>query len=132
MDKFELVRKAGTSAKSFELTTNQIVEILNHWDELFGIDIAEATEDSVVVRFNGLPDDLDELIAEIYEFAPDIVDQGFECFPDALANPKFLDEETMTDIRELSEGIDFSDENYAFEILRKAIQRDQSIALWWE
>jgi hypothetical protein len=35
-------------------------------------------------------------------------------------------------LRELAEGIDFEDENFAFELLKKSLRQDQTIGLWWD
>jgi hypothetical protein len=35
-------------------------------------------------------------------------------------------------VAELIEGVDFEDENYGVEILKRELQRDQKVDLWWD
>ena len=34
--------------------------------------------------------------------------------------------------KELIEGVDFEDEDYGLEILKRELQRDQKVMLWWD
>jgi len=89
-------------------------------------------DDRLTVLFQHLPEDLDKLAADIYEFCPDTVDQGFACFEDMLENAEDLDPKVANELRELAAGIDFADGNFAFELLKKSLRRDRAIGLWWD
>lgn len=41
-------------------------------------------------------------------------------------------EELTPEMKELIDGVDFSDENYGLEILKREIQRTPSVTLWWD
>jgi hypothetical protein len=131
MDKYDQLRDLGTNGVNYDIDTQEIIRRLKEWDEKFGVTLSEIGADRVTVSFTDLPDDLGELANEIYEFCPDVVDQGFGCFSDfveaaetqAEPDPGFL---------ELTAGVDFEDENYGLEILRRCLKRDKTVWLWWD
>lgn len=75
-DQFDIVRLAATNAVNYDKTTDQIIEELRRWDAQFGIDIWQAETDTVQLKLKSIPTDLPEFSQELYEFCPDIVDQG--------------------------------------------------------
>jgi hypothetical protein len=36
------------------------------------------------------------------------------------------------ELKQLIEGVDFNDENYGVEILKRELQRDKKVRLWWD
>src|SRR5262245_7750274 len=109
MSKFDVLREQGTSAPNYDITTEQLIATLSQWDEAYGIQLSDVGDDRVTVHFERLPENLDALAARIYDFCPDTVTQGFECFPDMLEQDDDLDPEMAANIRELADGIDFED-----------------------
>lgn len=75
-DQFDIVRLAATDAVNHDMTTDQIIEELRRWDAQFGIDIWQAETDTVQLKLKSIPEDLPEFSQRLYEFCPDIVDQG--------------------------------------------------------
>lgn len=75
-DQFDILRLAATDGINYGLTTDDIVARVQRWDAQFGIDIWQAETDVVQMDLTKLPEDLGEFSREIYEFCPDIVDQG--------------------------------------------------------
>jgi hypothetical protein len=75
-DQFDIVRLAATDAVNYDKTTDQIIEELRRWDSQFGIDIWQAETDTVQLKLKSIPVDLPEFAQGLYEFCPDIVDQG--------------------------------------------------------
>jgi hypothetical protein len=43
-----------------------------------------------------------------------------------------IGEDLDPEMAKLIEGIDFSDENYGLEILKREIEQRKAIALWWD
>jgi hypothetical protein len=132
MSKFHLLREHSTSAPNYDITTEQVIETLSKWDDAYGIRVSDVGEDRVTVNFERLPEDLDALAHEIYEFCPDTVTQGFECFPDMLEHAEDLDPEVVANIRELADGVDFNDADFGFQLLKKSLRKDRAIGLWWD
>ena len=121
-----------TNGINCDITTEDVIEKLTQWDELYGIEISEVEYDRVIVKFSRLPENLAALAMEIYEFCPDVIDQGYGCMDDMLAinNPEqnVLDEETQ----QLIQGVDFTDENFGLKILQNALKMSPEVFLWWD
>lgn len=75
-DQFDIIRLAATDAVNYDKTTEQIIAELKAWDAQFGIDIWQAETDTVQLKLKSLPKDLPAFSQRLYEFCPDIVDQG--------------------------------------------------------
>lgn len=73
---YQFIIQKGTEAVNYGLDTKDIVRQLLKWDEEFGIDVLGACVDWVDVRFKRLPEDLMELVDEIWKFCPDSIAIG--------------------------------------------------------
>jgi hypothetical protein len=79
-----------------------------------------------------LPKDMDAFVRDLYEFCPDLVDQGTGCVHEMVEMMEETGEELEPEMKELIKGVDFSDENYGLEILKREIQRTPRVTLWWD
>ena len=75
-DQFDILRLAATDGVNYGLETEDIVSRLKRWHEQTGIDIWQAETDSVQFDFKRTPPDPQAFARELYEFCPDVVDQG--------------------------------------------------------
>ncbi|MFG6103113.1 DUF4253 domain-containing protein [Leptothoe sp. EHU-05/26/07-4] len=75
-DKFDILRAAASDGINYDLTTEKIIEKLKAWDRDLELDIWQAESDTIQMKVQSLPGDLQAFGEEIYEFCPDIVDQG--------------------------------------------------------
>lgn len=73
---FDILRLAQTDGANFDLETEDIVAKLAEYDRAHGIDIWHAETDTVEFHLLRAPADLAAFAADVYEFCPDIVDQG--------------------------------------------------------
>lgn len=73
---FDILRLARSDALNHDMGTDELVEKLRRYDEEFGIEIARAETDTVVFDLVRTPRDLAAFARDLYEFCPDIVDQG--------------------------------------------------------
>jgi hypothetical protein len=73
---FDILRVAASNAVNYDLLTEDLIKQLETWDAAYGIDIFQASTDTVQFRLKSQPKDLKQFAAEIYRFCPDIVDQG--------------------------------------------------------
>ena len=121
-----------TNGINYDITTEDLIAKLQQWDGQYGIEIGEVTFDSLIVRFENLPTDLKALAEEIYEFCPDVIDQGFGCFDDILAMGREGGEEIPPDLQNLLEGVNWDDPDFGLTILQNALRQDQGEALWWD
>ena len=72
----DILRLAESNAVNFDMETEDLIDKLEEYDDNFGISILQAETDTIVVEFISLPEELVEIAENIYEFCPDIIDQG--------------------------------------------------------
>ena len=72
----DVLRMAESDAINYGFETEDLINKIKEYDEKYGVNVSHAETDTVVLEFNKLPEDLGELTKDIYEFCPDIVDQG--------------------------------------------------------
>lgn len=70
------MRLAATDACNHDLGTEELISKLEEYDEEHGIDVYLAETDTVEFALLSIPEDLPAFAADLYEFCPDIVDQG--------------------------------------------------------
>ena len=75
-NKFEPLLFEGTNAVNYDIYTPQIIEKLKLWDSLYGIKLNGVGMDFISGEFKNKPKDIKKFAKEMYEFCPDIVDQG--------------------------------------------------------
>jgi uncharacterized protein DUF4253 len=131
-DPFAAVRQAGTGAPNFDIDNTAIIDRLKKWQSLCSFVVKSAEGDRVEIEFTTLPDDMDAFARDLYDFCPDLVDQGTGCVHEMLEMAEELGEEIDPAMAKLIEGIDFSDENYGVEILKREVEQRKSVVLWWD
>ena len=131
-DPFAAIRKAGTCAPNFDLDTEAIIEHLTQWQALGSFSVTDAGPATVNLEIKTLPDDMDAFVQDLYGFCPDLVDQGTICVPEILEAMEAQGKEPTPEMLKLIEGVDFGDENYGLEILKREIRREMKIRLWWD
>jgi hypothetical protein len=94
--------------------------------------VTSAKDDAVDIEFVTIPEDMDAFVRDLYEFCPDIVDQGAGCVADMVEAMEEAGEELPDAMKMLIEGIDFEDEDFGLEIVKRTLQIDKSITLWWD
>jgi hypothetical protein len=131
-DPFAAVREAGTSAPNFDLDNDAIVERLTKWRSLCSFNVTAADVDTVNIEFTTLPNDIDGFARQLYKFCPDVVDQGTGCMHEMVESIAEAGEELSPEMAKLIEGVDFSDENYGLEVLKRQLEEMKGIQLWWD
>ncbi|MDB6124919.1 MAG: hypothetical protein JWQ71_3912 [Pedosphaera sp.] len=129
---FALVREANTAAPNFDLDNDAIIAHLQQWQSLCSFRVLDAKYDTVEIEFDTLPKDMDAFAKDLYEFCPDLVDQGTGCMAELVELAEETGEPLAPEIEKLIEGVDFSDENYGLEILKREVQQKKKVSLWWD
>jgi hypothetical protein len=75
-DKFDILRFEALSGVNYDLYTEDVIQKLTAWDNQFGLEFTAAGFDFAEAKFVQMPNDLSVYAEELYEFCPDIVDQG--------------------------------------------------------
>ncbi|WP_006788345.1 DUF4253 domain-containing protein [Thiorhodospira sibirica] len=132
VDRYTLIRHAQTDGINYDLDTQAIIERLQAWEALCEFRVTGAQRDSLHITFDTLPEDLDAFVRELYDFCPDLVDQGTGCMDDLLRMIKETGYELDENEKKLIEEIDFEDENFGLEILKRDLERKKSLMLWWD
>jgi hypothetical protein len=73
---FDILRIAASDAVNFDKGTEDLIKQIQAWDIVYGVDIFQAETDTIQLRLIKIPSDLKKFAKEVYEFCPDIVDQG--------------------------------------------------------
>jgi hypothetical protein len=73
---FDIVRIAASDAVNAGKYTEDLIKQIQAWDTAYGVDIFQAAADTIELRLKKVPADLKQFAGEVYEFCPDIVDQG--------------------------------------------------------
>jgi hypothetical protein len=131
-DPLASIRQAGTSGPNFDIDNAVVLAELTRWQSLCTFTVTAARGDGADIEFTTLPKDMDAFAQDLYKFCPDLVDQGTGCLHEMLEAMEEMGEEPSPSMLELAEGIDFSDENYGVEVLKREILQKKSVSLWWD
>lgn len=77
-DPYDVLRYKGTNGANHDIFTDTIIEKLQKWEQLYGLEIIGADTDWVSFLLKEYPEDLMDYAQEVYEFCPDTIEQGFE------------------------------------------------------
>lgn len=72
----DIIRLAETDNCNYDMGTEDLINKINEYDEKYGVSVIQAETDTIVLEFKKLPENIMGLAKDIYEFCPDIVDQG--------------------------------------------------------
>ena len=75
-DPFAPVVVMGTTGVNYGITTGMLLERLRAWDARYGLRIVGASLEWVEAEFVRQPEDMLAFAREVYDFCPDVVDQG--------------------------------------------------------
>jgi hypothetical protein len=73
---FDILRLARVEACNHDMDTEDLIHRLQSWHRCCGVDIIAAETDTIELSLERLPVDPWAFANEVYEFCPDIVDQG--------------------------------------------------------
>ncbi len=73
---FDILHLGRSDACNYDMGTEDIIRKLQAWDRSYGIDIFHAETDIIELSLLKLPEDMQAFATDMYEFCPDIVDQG--------------------------------------------------------
>ena len=131
-DPFKVVREAHTSAGNYDLDTDAIIARLRAWQSVCAFHVTEVRHDRFTMVFETLPSDLDTFAKELCAFCPDLVHQGAASIPDVLREFEENGQPIPPKMARLIEGVNFEDPNFAQEIVKRSLQQDMKIKLWWD
>lgn len=77
-DEYDILIVQHTNGYNYDIGPEEIITKLKEWDKRYSLEIIGADLDWFEARFSKAPDNIDVLAKEVYEFCPDVVDQGTE------------------------------------------------------
>lgn len=83
-DEFYYLSVVQTNGNNYGISHSQVVERYRQWKEKYGLILIGAGNDWLDAKFRNPPDDWLAFAREVYEFCPDVVNQGTESI-DSLA-----------------------------------------------
>lgn len=75
-DPYAYLRIVRINGINYDIEHADVIERLRVWDERYGLNLVGAGMDWLQAEFSDPPSDWDRFAAEVYEFCPDVVDQG--------------------------------------------------------
>src|SRR5690242_18196258 len=123
-----IIRAAHTGGPNYGLDTETIIARLTKWQTLCSFRVIRAEGDAVDIRFETLPKDMDAFVRVLYECCTDLVDQGTGIVGEMIEEM----DEVPAQMQKLIKGVDFEDEDYGLEILKREIQQKKAVTLWWD
>lgn len=75
-DELDILRYRRTDGINYDLDSKKVVEKLAQWKSKNDFEVLGCGRDWLQFEFKTLPADLDKFSKDVYEFCPDIVDQG--------------------------------------------------------
>jgi len=130
--KYAELYEKNTNGINCGLTTDDVVKKLEQWDARYTIEISEIDNDRLNVKFFELPDDLAALAREIYDFCPDVIEQGFGVMDEMVNMMEETGMELPREVAEIIEGIDFADDDFGLELLQRSLRATKDLGLWWD
>ena len=130
--KFLQIYEYRTNGINCDITTADVEKQLTQWDEAYGVSISEVREDRLTIHFENMPSDVSSLAKELYEFCPDIIDQGFGVMDEMVEMAETGAFELDADVKKIIEGVDFEDENFGLVLLERHLNEHSFIELWWD
>ena len=67
--RFRLLYKHATASEA--LSTDDIVAVLEQWNDQYGINVCNASTDSITIEFSSLPEDIESFFQKILSLCPD-------------------------------------------------------------
>jgi hypothetical protein len=75
-DKYDILRVRWTNGVNYDIDNKGVIKKIKEWDARYGLDFIGADFDWFEAEFKTLPKNMKAFAKEVYEFCPDVVDQG--------------------------------------------------------
>lgn len=69
---FDILITARSDAVNYGMTTGDLIQKLQEYDRLCGINILQAESDTILIELLDLPDDMMAFVEDLYHFCPDL------------------------------------------------------------
>lgn len=128
----EQIREFKTNGINCDIDTEDIVDKLIDWSKRFKFEVVEVDHATVALKLETLPDNLADFCREVYEFCPDVIDQGYDCIPDIIEMAEEDSEASDPVLVELIKDLDPESEDFGLKLMEKDLPNIMAITLWWD
>tara|TARA_R110002033_G_scaffold41716_5_gene82544 strand:- start:6709 stop:7398 length:690 start_codon:yes stop_codon:yes gene_type:complete len=87
-DPFELIKRIGTNGVNYDKYNNDIVLQLKEWHTEVGFKFVVIDVARIHAYMNKLPKNITQFSTEVYEFCPDVIDQGYSSMDEMIKDYK--------------------------------------------
>ena len=77
-NQFEVIDLIGTNGLNYDIYSDDIINKMKKWHEEVGFEICVVDQDRIEAYMTKKPSDLKKFCQEVYEFCPDVIDQGYD------------------------------------------------------
>ncbi len=132
-DEMQVLRLLNTNACNYEMENEDIIARMQEWAGRFSYEILGAEYDSIEMLFHTLPDDMNAFARELYDFCPDLLDQGYAVMLEEALDglPPEQQERIQRSLDEEPERED-KIERAALRLLADDIEQTRRLTLWWD
>lgn len=117
-DHYQIVQFFGTAAGNYEMSNADIIDKLHAWEKLCDFEIVGGGGDTLELAFQTLPTDRLAFADDVYDFCPDLMDQGY-------VGPPLGEGATMEDYAEAMD-------EQTTEDLADFLERNKAVSFWWD
>lgn len=75
-DELDILRYRKTNGANYNLESKDVLQKISEWQSKYGVTVIGCSQDYVEIKFDTLPQNMDEFANEVYKFCPDSVEQG--------------------------------------------------------
>ena len=93
LNEYDYLAMVRTDGVNYDLEHNDVLARYRTWDQIYGLSLNGAGQDWLEATFATPPDDWMSFAQEVYEFCPDVVDQGtgdIESLADEMRRSNFV------------------------------------------
>ncbi|WP_460219448.1 DUF4253 domain-containing protein [Psychroserpens sp. MEBiC05023] len=87
-DPFKLIEQIGTNGVNYDIYNPDIIKQLKEWDEQVNFKLVVIDDSRIHAYMTKLPNDINTFTSEVYEFCPDVIDQGYSSMEDMILDYK--------------------------------------------
>ena len=121
-----------TNGVNADVYTRDVIDRLDAWAEQCSLAVLGARWDWVEIRFDTIPDDLEEYAEEVVEFCPDTIDQAVVKAPPEHLAGKSGEELSEEEMEEMMEFMEEALEEQHSGDLAEYLAREKRLFLWWD
>lgn len=87
-DQFELVKLIGTNGINYNRYNDDVLKQLKAWHEDLGFEVVVVDHSRIHAYMSKKPSDIGKFAQEVYDFCPDVIDQGYSSMEEMISDYK--------------------------------------------